>query len=346
MKHTIAAVTGLILVVLAGCGTGESENAATSERRHELLVVGYDIAREIVANLNAGFIEWYEAENPGVSVSIEASHAGSTNRARAVADGLDADLIIMNQFLDVELIVNETRSAATGPVVPEDWAMRPPNGASPWKSTMAFVVHAGNPLGIRDWDDLVRDGVTVVAPNYGTTGNGRFSYLTAWAFALQNGGSEAEAQQFVRRLAANTPLLATGGRDATNIFTERGMGDVLVTFESEANFIASEIGDGAYQVVVPSFGIDARAFVATAEVYAREKGNLEIAEAYWEFVFSREGQEIAARSYNRPTDPDVAAEFADRLPDLNLFEVQEVFGNWQAANDRHFAPGGTFDTIV
>jgi sulfate/thiosulfate-binding protein len=145
---------------------------------------------------------------------------------------------------------------------------------------------------------------------------------------------------------ANTPLFATGGRDATNIFTERGMGDVLVTFESEANFIANEIGEGAYQVVVPSFGIDARAFVATADVYAREKGNLEVAEAYWEFVFSRAGQEIAARSYNRPSDPQVAAEFADRLPALSLFAVEDVFGSWQEANERHFSPGGTFETIV
>ena len=335
----------LVVVGLAACAPNDADDVPDDVTTHELLHVGYDIAREIVSNMNSAFIEQYEAENPDVQVEIEQSHAGSTRQARAVAEGLDADLITMNQYLDIELILDESRDRAGGLLVAEDWQDRLPNGASPWSSTMAFVVREGNPENISDWDDLIRDDVEIVAPNYATTGNGRFSYLTAWAFALERfDGDQGQTFEFVRSVVGNTPQFATGGRDATNLFTERNQGDVLVTFESEANFIANELGD--YEVVVPSFGINAQAYVATGIVYAEEKGNTEIAEAYWDFVYSREGQEIAARSYNRPYDQEVAAEFSDLLPELELFDVPDVFGGWTEANDAHFGDGGTFEEII
>ncbi|AFG38475.1 sulfate ABC transporter substrate-binding protein [Spirochaeta africana] len=345
--------------VLSACG-GDDRAADTD---HELLHVSYDIAREIFRNINDAFIPYYE-EQTGLRVSVEQSHAGSSRQARAVAAGLEADVVSMNQFLDIQLLHDATVDQPGGPIIPADWYTRYPNNSSPYSSTMAFVVRTGNPKEIHDWDDLIREDVQIVAPNYKTTGNGRFSYLTAWAFGLERYADwraeeegrdpeelstaerEEAAAQFVQQILANTRVLAPGGRAATTAFVENNQGDVLLTFESEVNLIVQDLGPDRFEVVVPSYGIDAVMYVVAVDAYAKEKGNLQVARDYWDFIYTERGQEIVAESYYRPYNQEVAARYADLLPELDLFDVEDVFGGWAQANQDHFVDGGSFDRLM
>lgn len=348
MRVRILGVFAVAVVLLSACGNGES----SSEVDHELLHVSYDIAREIYRNINEAFVPYYE-EKTGLKVHVEQSHAGSSRQARAVAAGLDADVVSMNQFLDIQLLYNATVDQPGGPIIPADWYTNYPNNSSPYSSTMAFVVRTGNPKNIQDWDDLIRDDVTITAPNYKTTGNGRFSYLTAWAYGLNQapeGASEQEQQEaaaeFVRGILANTRVLAPGGRAATTAFVENNQGDVLLTFESEVNLIVQDLGPDRFEVVVPSYGIDAVMYVVAVEAFAEEKGNLQVARDYWDFIYTERGQEIVAESYYRPYDQEVAARYAHLLPELELFDVDEVLGGWEQANQDHFVDGGSFDQLM
>jgi len=331
-------LTIFITVTLASCAKKEDE-------RKELLHVSYDIAREIFKNVNAEFEPWYE-EKTGQKVTIEQSHAGSSRQARSVVDGVPADLVSMNQFLDIDLLYQESKDQPKGSLIPQDWYSQYPNNSNPYSSTMAFVVRKGNPKEIKDWSDLTREDIEIVAPNFKSTGNGRFSYLSAWAWGLKvHSGNEEKAAEYVKGVLDNTILQAAGGRAATNAFVSDGLGDVLLTFESEVNLIARDLGDGDFQVVVPSYGIDAKMYVVVVERNAKEKGTLEIARAYWDFLYTKRGQEIVAQSYYRPYDPEVAEEYKDQLPEVELFDVEKVFGGWAKAKEVHFAPGGTYDQL-
>ncbi|WP_028973217.1 sulfate ABC transporter substrate-binding protein [Spirochaeta cellobiosiphila] len=334
-----------LLFIIAIFGLFISCSNKTDDNQKELLHVSYDIAREIFKNENTAFEPWYK-EKTGVNVKIEQSHAGSSRQARSVVDGVPADLVSMNQFLDIDMLYQETKDSPEGSLIPKDWYTKYPNNSNPYSSTMAFVVRKGNPKNIKDWSDLERNDIQIVAPNYKSTGNGRFSYLSAWAWGLKESGNNQNlAREYVKKVLQHTILQASGGRAATNAFVSDGLGDVLLTFESEVNLIARDLGDGDFEVVVPSYGIDAKMYVVVVEKNAKEKGNLEVAKAYWDFLYTKEGQEIVAQSYYRPYNKEVAAEYANQLPTLDLFEVEDVFGGWKKAKEVHFAQGGTYDQI-
>lgn len=333
--------------VLLAAALGLTACAPAPEAREvNLLHVSYDISRELFAAVNEGFIAEYTGKNPEVSLVIENSHAGSSRQAKAVVDGLEADLVSMNNLADIQFLYEQSKDRPEGALVPADWGSLLPGGASPYYSTMAFVVRKGNPKGIKDWGDLTASGLNIVAPNLKTTGNGRYSYLTAWAFALKAGKTEAEAQAFLKGIISNIPVFATGGRNATSIFAEQGQGDVLLTFEAEANGVVKEFGADKFEVVVPTFGLETRMYVVTNQAVAKKKGTEDIAKAYWDFLYSTPGQEIIARSFNRPSDPAVAAKFKGLLPELELVTIDSVFGTPAQAQKVHFSDGGVFDQIV
>jgi sulfate transport system substrate-binding protein len=317
---------------LAAAAAGRADPAAT------LLNVSYDVTREFYADYNAAFsAHWQEvAHQP---VVLKQSHGGSSAQIRAVIDGLPADIVSMNQALDIDTL------ARAGLVAP-DWAERLPHHSIPYSSTILFVVRAGNPKGIRDWDDLVRPGVSVIIPNPKTSGNGRYSYLAAWGYAQRRpgGGSDA-AREFVRRLFANVPVLDAGGRGATTTFAQRGIGDVLLTFEDEAALVRRDFPGAGFGVVVPSASILAENPVTWVDRSVARHHNAALARAYLEYLYSHEGQEIAARHHFRPEDPAVRAEHAAEFPALALFTVADVAGSWRQAQAVHFADGGTFDQI-
>ena len=343
---TVQRVVGalLVLTALLSCKRDERDQAAPAAEMN-LLHVSYDIAREIYRNMNAEFIPYYE-EQTGVRVSIEQSHAGSSGQVRSVVDGVPADVVSMNQFLDIQLLYDASSERPGGALIDAEWSSEYPNNSSPYSSTMAFVVRKGNPKTILDWSDLVRDDVEIVAPNFKTTGNGRYSYLNAWGYGLrQGGGDEQAAYDFVKAIVDNVLVMASGGRAATNAFVSDGLGDVLLTFESEVNLIARDLGPEEFDVVVPSYGIDAKMYVVIVDQNAAANGTSEIAGAYWDFVYSTRGQEIIAESYYRPYDQEVAARYADLLPQIELFDVDEVLGGWLRAREAHFADGGTYDQI-
>ncbi|MDR1935162.1 MAG: sulfate ABC transporter substrate-binding protein [Candidatus Accumulibacter sp.] len=303
-----------------------------------LLNVSYDVARDFYKDYNPLFQKYWR-EKTGESIEIKQSHAGSSKQVRAVADGLEADVVTMNQASDVDFLAGKGLVAA-------DYASRFPNNASPYTSTMVFIVRKGNPKGLRDWPDLVKPGVQVILPHPKNTGNGRYSYLAAWGYALgQPGGSDGAAQEFVARLLKNAPLFASGGRDATTTFMQRKIGDVLVSFESEAELIAREFGQGEFDVVYPSLSILAEFPVAVVEKVVDKKGTRKQALAYLDYLWSKDGQENAAQNYLRPRDAEVLKKYADQFPPIKTFSVDEVFGGWSQAFPAHFKDGGTFDQI-
>lgn len=302
-----------------------------------LLNVSYDVAREFYRDFNAAFTAHYFRKT-GIEVRIEQSHAGSSAQARAVADGLEADVVTMNTTTDVDFL------AERGSVA-KDWRQRFPNNASPTTSTMLFLVREGNPRGIRDWDDLVKPGIQVVLVNPKTGGNGRMAYLAAWGFIRSKGGTDEQASEFVRKLFSNVPVLARGGRDATGIFLQRNIGDVLVTFESEVVSVEREFGKGKVDAIHPSVSILAENPVAVVERTAARKGNTEVAKAYLDFLYSPEGQEIAARHNIRPRDEGILGKHAAAFKPIRLFRVEEYFGSLAEAQKVHFNDGGRFDRI-
>ena len=309
-----------------------------AQAQKTLLNVSYDVAREYYKDYNPVFAAYWK-KRAGESVSINQSHAGSTPQARAVADGLEADVVTMNQATDVEFLAEKG-------LVAKDWAKRFPNGAAPNYSTMIFLVRKGNPKGIKDWDDLVKPGVQVVIPNPKTAGNGRYTYLAAWAYALKkNNGSEVQAREFAKALFKNVPVLDTGGRGATTTFAQRNIGDALVTFENEVFLIQKELGADKVEIVYPSMSIRADNPVAVVERTVEKKGTRKQAQAYLEYLWSPEAQEIAAKYYYRPAVAAVAKKHAAQFKNISLVTVEQVYGSWEKANKAHFVDGGSFDQI-
>lgn len=303
-----------------------------------LLNVSYDVSRDFYKDYNPLFQKHWQAKT-GEKLELKQSHAGSTKQVRAVADGLEADVVTMNQATDVDFLAERGLVAA-------DYAKKFPNNASPYTSTMVFIVRKGNPKGFKDWSDLAKPGVQVILPHPKNTGNGRYSYLAAWGYALkQPGGNDASAKDFVGKLLKNAPLFAAGGRDATTTFMQRRIGDVLVTFESEAELIAKEFGRGEFEVVYPSLSILTEFPVAVVEKVIDKKGTRKQAQAYLEYLWSKEGQENAAQNYLRPRDAEVLKKYAANFPAIKTFTVDEVFGGWSKAFPAHFKDGGSFDQI-
>ncbi|MDT4842029.1 Sulfate-binding protein [compost metagenome] len=267
------------------------------------------------------------------------SHGGSSKQARAVIDGLPADVITMNQATDINAL------ADNGGLVPQDWASRLPNNSAPFTSATVFIVRKGNPKGLKDWPDLLKDGVQVVVPNPKTSGNGRYTYLSAWGYVLKNGGDENKAKEFVGKLFKQAPVLDTGGRAATTTFIQNQIGDVLVTFENEAEMIAREFGRGGFEVVYPSVSAEAEPPVAVVDKVVDRKGTRAAAEAYLKYLWSDEGQTIAANNYLRPRNPEILAKFADRFPKVEFLSVEKTFGDWRDVQKTHFNDGGIFDQV-
>ncbi len=302
-----------------------------------LLNVSYDVSREFYKDFNAAFTAHYK-KTAGKDVKVDQSHAGSSAQARAVADGLEADVVTFNTTTDIDFLVSRN-------VVAADWAKRFPNNASPTSSTMLFLVRNGNPKGIKDWDDLIKPGVQVIVVNPKTGGNGRMAYLAAWSYVRKKGGSDADAAAFVAKLYGNVPVLARGGRDATSVFLQRNIGDVLVTFESEVLSVDREFGAGKVDAVHPSVSIIAENPVAVVERTTAKKGSGELAKAYLDFLYSEEGQEIAAKHALRPRSPAVLRKYAASFKPLTLVPVSEYFGSLGEAQKVHFNDGGQFDKI-
>jgi sulfate transport system substrate-binding protein len=308
-----------------------------SAQQQTLLNVSYDVAREFYKDINAAFVPWYK-KTTGKDVKVEQSHAGSSAQARAVADGLDADVVTMNTTTDIEFLADKG-------VVAKDWAKRFPDNAAPTTSTMLFLVREGNPKGIKDWDDLVKPGVQVVVVNPKTGGNGRYAYLAAWGSVKKKGGTDEQAREFLSKLYKNVPVLARGGRDATSAFLQRNTGDVLITFESEVESVDREFGKGKVDVVYPSVSIVAENPVAVVERTVAKKGTGELAKAYLNFLYTDEGQEIAAKHAIRPRNPKILAKHEKTFKPVKLFTVQELFGSLSEAQKVHFNDGGQFDRI-
>ncbi|MEL1265067.1 sulfate ABC transporter substrate-binding protein [Pseudoxanthomonas putridarboris] len=307
-------------------------------REGALLNASYDVARDVYKDLNPAFVAQQKAQT-GKTVAIDQSHGGSSKQARSVIDGLEADVVTMNNPLDIDQI-------AKAGLLPVDWAGRLPNQSSPSWSTILFLVRKGNPKGIRDWGDLAKPGVAVILPNPKTSGNGRYSYLAGWEWAKRAAdGNEQAGEDYVRKLFANVPVLDTGGRGATTTFVQRGIGDVLLTFENEIGLLRAEFGAGDYEVVVPSLTVRADNPVAVVDKVVTKHGSAALANAYLRFHYSEQAQTIFAQNHMRPSDPAALARHAERFPKVNTFRVEEAFGSWQAAQARHFANGGVFDRI-
>jgi len=302
-----------------------------------LLNVSYDVARELYKQINPAFVAAQKAK--GQAVIVNQSHGGSSKQIGAVIGGLEADVVTMNQATDVDQL------AASG-LTPADWRSRFPNNAAPYSSTMTFLVRKGNPKGIKDWADLARPGVQVIIPNPKVTGNGRYSYLAIWGSVLANGGSEAQARDLVTKVLSNVPVLDGGGRGATTTFTQRAIGDVLVTFEAEVELIENEFGKGQFEQVNPSISIETDAPVALVDKVNAKKGTAALAKAYLDFHWSPEGQDIIARNNFRPRDPAVFKKHAQRFANIRLFTVDQTLGGWAKVSKTHFADGGTFDQVM
>jgi sulfate transport system substrate-binding protein len=322
--------------------TGIIASVALSAAAHAadvtLLNVSYDPTRELYADINKAFAAKYQAET-GKSIEIKQSHGGSGRQARSVIDGLPADVVTLALAYDIDEVAQRGALAA-------DWQTKLPQNASPYTSTIVFLVRKGNPKGIKDWDDLAKPGVKVITPNPKTSGGARWNYLGAWGYALKKpGGTEDSAKAFVKSIFANVPVLDTGARGSTVTFVERNVGDVLIAWENEAFLSINEFGKDKFDIVVPSVTILAEPPVAVVDKVVDKKGTRAAAEAYLKFIYTKEGQEIAAKNYYRPRDPEVAKKYENVFPKVQLFTIDEVFGGWKVAQKKHFADKGVFDEI-
>jgi sulfate/thiosulfate transport system substrate-binding protein len=303
-----------------------------------LLNVSYDPTRELYVNYNAAFARYWKGKT-GQDVKINQSHGGSGKQARSVIDGLAADVVTLGLAADIDAV------ATQGKLLPINWASRLADNSSPYTSTIVFLVRKGNPKGIKDWGDLIRPGLAVITPNPKTSGGARWNYLAAWAWAVkQPGGSDATAKEFVRKLYKNVPVLDTGARGSTTTFVQRGLGDVLIAWENEALLAVKELGADKLQIVVPTISVLAEPPVAVVDKVVLRRGTREVATAYLQYLYSKEGQEIVAKNYYRPRDQDVAAKYTTQYPKLNLVTVAE-FGGWSKVQPTHFGEGGVFDQI-
>jgi sulfate/thiosulfate transport system substrate-binding protein len=312
---------------------------ARAQKAVTLLNVSYDPTREFYQEFNEAFAKHWQSEK-GQKVTVQQSHGGSGKQARSVIDGLGADVVTLALAYDIDNI------AQKGRLLPEDWQKRLPNNSCPYTSTIVFLVRKGNPKGIKDWDDLVKPGVSVVTPNPKTSGGARWNYLAAWGYAARKyGKDEAKARDFVSRLFRNVPVLDTGARGATTTFVQRGIGDVLIAWENEALLSLKEIGKDQVEIVAPSVSILAEPPVTWVDRMAKKHGTLEAAQAYLQYLYSPEGQEIAAKHYYRPQLQSVAQKYSANFSRLTLFTIDEMFGGWQRAQQTHFKEGGIFDQI-
>jgi sulfate transport system substrate-binding protein len=303
-----------------------------------LLNVSYDPTRELYQEFNAAFAKYWRGKT-GKTVEVQQSHGGSSKQARAVIDGLDADVLTLALAYDID------EPAGSG-LLPKDWQKRLPNNSSPYTSTIVFLVRKGNPKGIKDWGDLVKPGIQVITPNPKTSGGARWNYLAAWAYALkQPGGTEARAKDFVTQLYRNVPVLDSGARGSTTTFVQRGIGDVLLAWENEAFLSIKELGPDKVQIVIPTLSILAEPPVTVVDKFADKKGTRVVAHSYLEYLYTPEGQEIAAKHYYRPRLEAVAKKYESTFPKVNLITIDDVFGGWQKAQKAHFADGGVFDQI-
>ncbi|QNA89445.1 sulfate ABC transporter substrate-binding protein [Massilia sp. Dwa41.01b] len=302
----------------------------------ELLNVSYDVARELYKDINPAFIATWK-QSTGETLTIKQSHGGSSKQARAVADGLEASVVTMNQANDIDMLADRG-------LVAQDWAKKFPNNAAPYYSTMVFLVRKGNPKGIKGWDDLAKPGVQVIIPNPKTAGNGRYTYLAAWGSVLKKGGNEAQARELVTRIFKNVPILDAGGRAATTTFTQRDIGDALVTFENEVSMVRAEFGD-KFEVVYPPSSILAESPVAVVDKVVDRRKLRKPATAYLNFLYSPSGQEIGAKHFLRVRNEAVMKKYAANYKPVTLFSVDELFGGWRNAQKRHFDDGGEFDKI-
>lgn len=322
----------LLLIGMIACGPGGAEKIT-------LLNVSYDPTRELYANFNKSFQAYWKQKN-GQEVEIRQSHGGSGKQARAVIDGLEADVVTLALAYDISAI------AEKGELLPTNWQSRLPHNSAPYTSTIVFLVKKGNPKNIHDWGDLIKPGVAVITANPKTSGGARWNYLAAWGYSLKNfGNDENQAKEFVARLYKNVPVLDSGARGATTTFVERGIGDVLMTWENEAWLAIDRIGKDRFEMIVPSISILAEPPVALIDKFADKHKTREVAQAYLDYLYSDEGQELAVQHYFRPRSPPVAAKYASRFPPLNLFTIDELFGGWKKAQSTHFADGGIFDQI-
>lgn len=304
-----------------------------------LLNASYDPTREFYQDFNAAFATYWKSRT-GQSITIQQSHGGSGKQARAVIDGLEAGVVTLGLAYDIDAI------AQNGKLLPADWQQRLPQNSTPYTSTVVFLVRKGNPKNIKDWNDLVKPGISVITPNPKTSGGARWNYLAAWAYALkQPGGNDAAARDFVTRLYKNVPVLDSGARGATTTFVQRELGDVLLSWENEAFLSLKELGPGKLEIVVPSQSILAEPSVALVDKVVDKKGTRSVAQAYLDYLYTPEGQEIAARNYYRPRLDSVAGKYASTFPKLKLVTIDEIFGGWQNAQKTHFADGGVFDQI-
>jgi len=325
----LAALVGLAAAALAGPVSAETT----------LLNVSYDPTRELYVDFNAAFSKYWK-EKTGETVTIKQSHGGAAKQARAVIDGLQADVVTLALSYDIDEL------SSKGKLIPPDWQKRLPNNSSPYTSTIIFLVRKGNPKGIKDWGDLAKPGVSVITPNPKTSGGARYNYLGAWGYALQQpGGSDKTAQELLTRIYKNVPVLDSGARGSTTTFIERGIGDVLITWENEALLATKELGPDRFDIVVPSVSILAEPPVTVVDKVANRRGTRKVAEAYLNYLYSDEGQDLAGKHFYRPTNEKYAKKYEKQFPKVKLFTVDETFGGWQKAQKTHFADGGLFDQI-
>jgi sulfate/thiosulfate-binding protein len=330
-------ICGAAFAIGLVAGLGATLGAAHADTT--LLNVSYDPTREFYKAINEAFAAKWQAET-GEEVTIEQSHGGSGKQARSVIDGLEADVVTLALAYDIDAI------AQNSDLLAKDWQTRLPNSSSPYTSTIVFLVRKGNPKGIKDWPDLIKEDVQVITPNPKTSGGARWNYLAAWAYALKaNGGDEAKAQQFVANLYSRVPVLDTGARGSTTTFVQRGIGDVLLAWENEAFLAINELGPDQVEIVVPSSSILAQPPVAVVDKNVDDHGTRKVAEAYLQFLYSPEAQEIAAKNFYRPTDQAVAAKYKSQFPEIPLVTIDDTFGGLQEAQKKHFADGGIFDQI-
>ena len=329
----------LLFAAVLAVATLAASGPADAAKKITLLNVSYDPTRELYEAVNPLFIEHWK-QKTGDTVIIKQSHGGSGRQARSVIDGLPADVVTLALAYDIDEITKLTDK------FPADWQTRLPNNSAPYTSTIVFLVRKGNPKQIKDWDDLVKEGVGVITPNPKTSGGARWNYLAAWAFASEKfNGDEAQVKGFLNKLFQNVPVLDTGARGSTITFVQRGLGDVLLAWENEAHLAINELGKDQFEIVMPSVSILAEPPVAVVDANAKKKGTEEVARAYLEFLYTPQAQEIIARNYYRPRDPAAAAKFANQFPDVRLVTIDGDFEGWWKAQARHFNDGGTFDEI-
>lgn len=322
-------VAGLSLVLLSGQSWANVDS---------ILNVSYDVSRELYKEINPAFQQYLKAQGLS-SVEIRQSHGGSSKQALSVLAGLEADVVTMNQDPDIDVLVEKG-------LVDANWKQAFPHGATPYFTTTVFLVRKGNPKNIKDWSDLIKPDTAVIVPNPKTSGNGRYTYLAAWGYALDKTKDEGKAKEFVKALFKNVPVLDGGGRGATTTFTQRGVGDVLVTFENEAILIGKELGQDKFDVVYPSISIDAAAPVAVVKSVTDRRGSTSLAKSYLNFLYSKSGQEIIANNYFRPRDPTILSKYASQYPNIKTFSVASTFGSWKKVQSDHFADGGLLDQLT